>query len=363
MATPERDQRTLPATPRRRQEARRSGSLPRSPDTGPTLGVVALVVAWMVVGTAVGQVISLFEATLLAAGTSFALTPTLVVSDMGRLAFHAILILAPAMVAAWVIEVAGLVATQGVALTLPRFAFGKLNVLQGIARVFSPASLGQLGISLLKVVAVGSVAVLIAAGPVVSWSAHPLTPLHGTLLAFGRTLGQVIDAFGLAAVAIGGISLVVARRRYEADLRMTREEMREEMRRFDGDPTRRRRQRQEHRRFTRQRLRQAVQAADVVVANPTHVAVALLYRPDAADAPEVIAKGAERIALRMREIAKEAGVPVVENVPLARTLYADVEIGQTVPPRLFSAVAEVLAYVYRTRGFGPDGTSDRGVLA
>lgn len=369
MATAERDQRTLPATPRRRDEARRGGSLPRSPDTGPALGVIALVVAWMVIGAAVGRVIALFEASLFAAGSALALTPTLIVSDMGGLVVKALLTLAPALAAGWVIEIVGLIATQGVALVLPRLALDRINPLQGFSRLFSPMALAQLGVSIVKVVAVGGVAAVIAAGPVIGWSLHPFAPIGATLAAFSQTLGRIIDALGLAAVVVGGISLVLARRRYEADLRMTREEMREEMRRFEGDPTRRRRQRQEHRRYTRQRLVQAVQAADVVIANPTHVAVALLYRPEEVDAPEVLAKGADRIAFRMRELAREFGVPVVENVPLARTLYADVEIGQTIPPSLFSAVAEVLAYVYRTRGFGPSGPSGpsgpggRGVMA
>jgi flagellar biosynthetic protein FlhB len=136
----------------------------------------------------------------------------------------------------------------------------------------------------------------------------------------------------------------------EQDLRMSKHEVKEEMKRMEGDPLVKQRRTRVARQLALQRIGQAVPKADVVVTNPTHFAVALKYDNQSMRAPKVVAKGADFMAMRIRQLAVANGVPLVERKELARALYRTVEIGQEIPPEFFNAVAEILAYVYRLSG-------------
>ena len=136
----------------------------------------------------------------------------------------------------------------------------------------------------------------------------------------------------------------------ERDLRMTKQQVKEEMKRMDGDPLIKQRRRQLARQMLEQKIKKDVPTADVIVTNPTHYAIALKYDADKMGAPRVVAKGKDFLALKIREIAIENGVPILERPPLARALYKTVEVGQEIPERFYSAVAEILAYVYELSG-------------
>jgi len=138
--------------------------------------------------------------------------------------------------------------------------------------------------------------------------------------------------------------------RIEQELKMTKQEVKEEMRRMEGDPKIKQRRRQIALQMLTQRLKKDVPTADVVVTNPTEFAVALKYDADTMHAPRVVAKGQGLIAQRIREIAIASGVPILERKPLARALYKLVEVGQEIPEQFYSAVAEILAYVYELSG-------------
>ena len=162
------------------------------------------------------------------------------------------------------------------------------------------------------------------------------------------------------ALALTGAFLLLAfldlawqRYRHERDLRMTKEEVKDELRSMEGDPAIKRRRRQIQLQLAMQRLKKDVPEADVVVTNPTHVAVAIRYDSATMSAPQVVAKGADRIALRIREIAAVHGIPIVERKPLARALFETVEVGQYIPEQFFRAIAEILAYVYELTGRSP----------
>jgi flagellar biosynthetic protein FlhB len=132
---------------------------------------------------------------------------------------------------------------------------------------------------------------------------------------------------------------------HEQEIRMTREEMREEMKRTEGDPEIKRRIRRVQRELSMARMMKAIPEADAVITNPTHIAVAIKYDYETMDAPYVVAKGERQVALKIREVAMENDVPMVENPPLARALYTNAEIGEAIPMEFYQAVAEVLAYV------------------
>ncbi len=225
----------------------------------------------------------------------------------------------------------------------------RLNPLEGIKRIVSMQGVNELFKSLVKIGIVGYIAyaTIAAALP----HAFPLSQQGvADIVAF---LGQHALRLGLnAAYALIALALLdygFQRWQFEKNLRMSRQEIKEERRETDGDPQVRSRIRSLMREMARKRMMEDVPKADVVVTNPTHVAVALRYRRTEMPAPQVVAKGAGHIAVRIRDIAREHGVPRVENRAVARALYQTVDLGEFVPASLYKAVAEILAYVYRLK--------------
>lgn len=151
-------------------------------------------------------------------------------------------------------------------------------------------------------------------------------------------------------LALALFDLWYQRRKFKNDMKMTKQEVKDEYKNSEGDPQIKGKVRQKMREVSRQRMMQEVPNADVVITNPTHLAVALKYDKDKAEAPVVVAKGVDYVAQKIKEIAKESNVEIVENKPLARMLYANVELGNEIPPELYQMVAEVLAYVYGLKG-------------
>ena len=248
----------------------------------------------------------------------------------------------------------GPILQHGVAIQPLRLDLSRIDPSRGFQRLFSRRSLMESVISLVTLL------VMLPVGAWLWWNlVHQLFaglyPLQ-TLLAVGfggaRTIGYAL--VGVALVA-GAADYLIARGQFERDIRMTRQELREEMRRSEGDPLVRARLRSLQRRAARMRMLARVKEADVVIVNPTHYAVALKYDAKSMQAPEVVAKGRGFIAERIKEEAREQGVPIVPNEALAQALHRSVEVGHPIPPQLFRAVAEVLAYVYRQQGKVPGG--------
>jgi len=169
------------------------------------------------------------------------------------------------------------------------------------------------------------------------------------LSAYGHAAKVIFLALISALFVFAGIDFLLQRREYNKNLRLTKQEAKQEMKEREGDPQIKARIRSVQREMARRRMMQAVKKADVIVTNPTHIAVAIVYDKDKMAAPRVVAKGADFLAQRIKKVAADAGVPLVENVPLARTLYKTVKVGQFIPRVLYQAVAEVLAYVYRLK--------------
>lgn len=227
--------------------------------------------------------------------------------------------------------------------------FGKINPAEGIKRLFSPQSLAELAKSLLKITIVGAIAYFTVAGEL-----DRLLPLLDQtpyqILAFlGDVCGRLFWRVCLVLAALAVLDFLFQKWQWERDHRMTKQEVKEEYKQTEGDPKVKARIRSIQRDMARKRMMAAVPEADVVITNPTHLAVALQYESGKMEAPVVTAKGAGLIAERIREIAREHDVPIVEDRPLARNLYKSVEVGRPIPEALYQAVAEVLAYVYRLR--------------
>ncbi|HEY3757007.1 MAG TPA: EscU/YscU/HrcU family type III secretion system export apparatus switch protein [Opitutaceae bacterium] len=227
----------------------------------------------------------------------------------------------------------------------------RLDPLQGLGSIISKDKLIHAAIDLLKILAIGSTlwagARQLLKDPMFSSpveAAYLITFLHQAAITFfGRLLGA------LSVVA----ALSYAYEKYQTlqELKMTRDEVKDETKNSDGDPMVKMAQRKMARRLAMKQMLKAVPTADVVVTNPTHYAVALKYERGRDQAPVVLAKGENRFALRIKAIAAEHGVPTVENRPVARMLFALGRVGETIPPELYQAVAEILAVVYRTHRY------------
>lgn len=229
----------------------------------------------------------------------------------------------------------------------------RINPLKGFGRLFSTQSAAKLGFGLFKVIVVAAASVSAVGGrsTAVVEAARLGTAQLAALLVDTAFAAVFAAAFALLVLALA--DLAFQRWKHEQDLKMTAQEMKEEMKNLQGDPEVAARRRQVQRQMAQARIGSAVPKADVVVTNPTELAVALQYDPDTMAAPVVLAKGAGILAQQIRRLALESNVPIVERKPLAQALYKDVEVNHPVSSDSYAAVAEVLAYVYQLKGKKP----------
>jgi len=226
------------------------------------------------------------------------------------------------------------------------FKFSRISPKAGLSKLFSAQGLWTLGKTLLKMAVLAIVGYSILHTLVHAVLGDATLPLSDTLAAASSTVVALMRYIGVLALLIAGGDYFFARRTYQQGLRMTKQEVKDERRQSDGSPEMRRAMRSKARRFTRMHIMAAVANADVVVTNPTHFAVAIAYDRKKDRAPRVVAKGADYMAATIRQHARNCGVAIVENPPLARSLHASCEVDDVVPPQLYAAVARLLAFVY-----------------
>jgi len=339
-------QRTHKATPKRIREFRKRGEIALSRDvvstatlTGGFIGLVAYA------GAARGALLDLTrDAALASDGTSAV--------DLASEAVHCFVIAAaPTMLGAAIGALIAILTQLGwpPAFKLPKFDLSRLSPVHNLPNTLSPTGmLRRTGSALTKLVVVGAIVWVALRHRVVAdgLEAPGLAALAFDLIR--RVMWLVLGALGVTAA----VDYILARRRITAQMRMTTDEVKREMREMDGDPVVKGRRRARMRELAKRRIAAAVATADVVVVNPTHYAVALRYDDKRDAAPTVVAKGVDEQAEKIREIARQNSVPVLSRPPLARALYKHVKEGRAVPANLYRAVAEVLAYVYRLRQRG-----------
>jgi flagellar biosynthetic protein FlhB len=342
-------ERTEKATGKRRSEARNRGQVARSQEVNSTMVLAATFGALAVTAPAIGERLRLVFVETMARIAR----PDLTTETVGSLFLgwtHTVaVLLAPFFVAA---ATAGVLASvvqnkPGVHLQTLKPDLRRLSLLSGLKRMVGPQSLVELLKSFIKIGVIGGVAVVV------------LLPQLDRLIALGSEppaaigdyTGSLIMRLAFSVVAIlvplAVADVIFQRWQHERSLRMTKDEVKQEARQQELAPEVKGAIRRRAMEMSRQRQLADVPTADVIVTNPTHFAVALRYGKGVA-APRVVAKGADLIAARIREIAREHDVSIVENPPLARALYASVEVGDEIPAEFFGAVAEVLAFVFRT---------------
>ncbi|MEW5422237.1 flagellar biosynthesis protein FlhB [Amorphus sp. 3PC139-8] len=228
--------------------------------------------------------------------------------------------------------------------------WNRISPKAGWKRIFGSQGLVEFGRSLFKFAAVGAVAALFLRSEisgVINAAITDPTLLPAQLLSMATRL---LAAVCVATIVLVAADLVWSRFKWRADLRMTRQEVKEEMKQMEGDPFVKARLRSLAKDRARRRMLTAVPTATVIITNPTHYAIALRYRQEDGGAPLVVAKGADLVALKIREIATKHGIPIVEDKPLARSLYGAVEVDQWIPSEFYRAVARVIYYVYTQEG-------------
>jgi flagellar biosynthetic protein FlhB len=228
--------------------------------------------------------------------------------------------------------------------------FAKLDPIAGMARFISKRSLVEVIKSLLKVGFIGWVAYKTVANEFASALLLAQLPVEETIRYLATTATLVMAKVAAIMIFLAALDYGFVRWEMEEKMKMTKQEQKEEMKETEGDPHVKSKIRSIQQQMARRRMMAAVPQADVVITNPTHFAVALQYKAGEMDAPVVLAKGQDLIAEKIREIAREHDIPLVENPPVARLLHSQVEVGQSIPDEMFKAVAEILAYVYSLKG-------------
>ena len=227
--------------------------------------------------------------------------------------------------------------------------FDKFNPINGFKRLFSKDSLFELVKSFAKIILIGYVAYSSISGHQDELFVLYDIPLMQAIILCGQVIIDAGFRIGVVYLALGLVDLIYQKHKFHEEMKMTKQEVKDEYKNTEGNPEVKGKQRQRMQEASRRRMMQDVPKADVIITNPTHLAVAIKYDANEAKAPVVLAKGEDYLALKIREKAKENHIEIVENKPLARMLYANVDIGQEIPPELYQAVAEVLAMVYNLK--------------
>ncbi len=340
-------------TPRRRQEAREEGNIARSTDLTAACMLLASVLLLHHYGLGVLMDLKRVVWSMLtpAGGGNPARVDGLteLPGIAARLALGAVMPLVLGITAAGVLASVGQVGF--VVTTKPlQPSWSKLSPLRGLRNLFNLRGGMRLAMSLTKLSVIAATAawVILRDVPgILALSELELMPMFGAACEMVYALALKLAA---VLIALALIDYAFNRWQHERDLRMTKEEVKEELKRMEGDPLMKQRRARVARQLALQRIGQSVPKADVVVTNPTHYAVALRYDSGTMAAPKVVAKGADFLAMRIRQLAVMHGVPIVERKELARALYKSVEVGREIPAQFYSAVAEILAYVYRLSG-------------
>jgi len=351
-------EKTEPATQKKLDDARNKGQVAKSREIANGFGLLALfLVIRFWIGNMGGQFLRVFT-------TTYNKIPDIVTFWNGNMplndisimfqstAIQIMIILAPVFIVA--VLVAFLCDLAQVKWKIAKKAMepklSKLNPISGFKRIFSANAIVELIKSIAKLALIGIVVYNYIKD---KWQLL-FTLYDMALLQALQLIAKIITDLGIRISAfyliISFVDFAYQKYKFSKDMRMTKQEVKDEYKQQEGDPKVKGKIRQKMQEASRRRMMQDLPTADVVITNPTHYAVAIKYDPEVAEAPIVLAKGSDYLAAKIKEVAKENHIEIVENKPLARMLYANVDIGQTVPPELYQAVAEVLAFVYKVQG-------------
>ncbi|MDI1308028.1 MAG: flagellar biosynthesis protein FlhB [Methylotenera sp.] len=350
-------EKTEQASPKRLDEARKEGDVPRSRELATVTVLFTAGLTIVMMGDHLNQALKTTMSTGLKLDRTAAFEPTVLLMRTADSIYSLLTAFAPLALILVAVSIAAPVLVGGWIFSGKAFVpkFSRLNPIKGLTNIISKNSLVELVKSIAKVMLVG-----IVAYTVISNDMEPILTLSSLPLKSGISeVGSLMLTGFLTIVStlvfIAAIDVPYQLYQYANKLKMSKEEVRRESKESDGNPEIKAKIRQQQREMAKRRMMSEIPNADVVITNPTHYAVAIKYQDEGMRAPIVVAKGADEVALKIREIAGEHKVLIMESPKLARAIYAHTELGNEIPEALYSAVAEVLAYVFQMRIFKKDG--------
>jgi flagellar biosynthesis protein FlhB len=341
-------ERSEQATSKRREDAREKGQVARSQELV-SVGILVACLIYFYFGTS-GLLKGIME--LMTSGFRTAvradLTPDSLTNLLVNHVFGGFIILFPLLLTVVVAAIIGNITQIGILFSSESISpqFSKIDPIKGFKRLFSLRSVIELIKSIFKMCVVGTVAYIVVKGEISNMLLLMEQNVWGMMIYFGHICFKIILATTIVLILLAVLDYIYQRWEYEKSLRMTKQEIKDEYKNTEGDPLIKSRIRRLQREIAQKRMMAEVPKADVVITNPTHLAVAIKYDPLNMMAPKVVAKGANLIAEKIRQVARENDIPVIEDKPLAQVLYKIVEINSLIPEDLYRAVAEVLAFVY-----------------
>ncbi|MFC5448355.1 flagellar biosynthesis protein FlhB [Paenibacillus aestuarii] len=345
-------EKTEPATPKKRHEARKKGQVAKSMDLPAAFILLFSFMSFLMFGSYMKEkIINIFRS-MLEKDLVMDVTMGNVQVLFANLVKQGFLILAPLFVIVVVIAVLGNYGQIGfMFIGEPlMMKFSKINPLSGFKKMFSMRTVIEFLKSVLKMSIIGYVVYTTLLGEKDKLFGLGHAPIESTFTYIASVTLNLGIKIGAVLIVLAIFDFIYQKYEFEKSIRMSKQDIKDEYKKSEGDPHIKGKIRAKQRQMAMQRMMQEVPKADVIITNPTHFAVALKYDAKNMQAPTVIAKGTDYMALKIREIAKQHGVMTMENKPLARAIYAQVEIGEAIPAELFQAVAEVLAYVYKIKG-------------
>jgi len=344
-------EKTERATQKKRSDARKKGQVAKSQELPAALILLFTFMSFLMLGGYYKERVLKLFGFIFEHKLNFQLTGSSVISLFSDLMLQGLMLLMPILAIAFIVAILANYMQIGFLLTGEplKFKLNKLNPINGFKQIFSLRSLVNFVKNILKLAVIGLLVYMTLWGErerIVQLAEVPVANIFTYTAGLTVKLGLEI---GAVLVVLAVFDFIYQRFEHEKSLKMSKQDIKDEFKKSEGDPLIKGKIRERQRRMALQRMMQEVPKADVVITNPTHFAVALQYDGSKMEAPVVIAKGMDHVALRIREVAKEHGVMTMENKPLARALYDRSEIGDTIPADLFQAVAEVLAYIYKLK--------------
>lgn len=340
-------EKTEAPTPRRLSEARDDGRVAKSQDLSAAVELAGALILLLIFGLSTSRALTSILRRTLESGGDIAVTS---VFDLARsAAIQCASALLPLLALICAVAYASHVCQFGLVFTTKPLApnFSRLNPVSGLGRLLGKKGLAKTAVNTLKLMVVGIVGVMYLTRAAPSIAALPLLGAAGAWAVIGRLALELAIYLFAILLALGFADFLFQRWNHQQELRMTKEEIKDERRSMEGDPQIKGKRLRLARQIALQRINSAVPSADVIITNPTHFSVAIRYDRETMHAPKVVAKGADEMALRIREVARTHGVPIIERPPLARALYRAIPVGGEIRPEFYEAVAEILAFVYR----------------
>ena len=345
-------EKTEKATPKKKQEARRKGQVAKSAELPSSLIFLFIFISFYILGSYFGERLLMIYHKILYQYISWEVTSSNLQLIMLELLTDIMWIMIPIFLVTAIAATIGNLMQVGFLFTGEpiKFKLEHLDPIKGFKRIFSKRALVELLKSIFKIIIVSYVTFSVV------WNQKDVLfqfshmQLGDILAAIGKLIFEIGIRAAVLLIILSVLDYLYQKYEHEKNLRMSKQDIKDEYKKTEGDPLIKSKIKERQRQMAMSRMMQAVPEADVVITNPTHFAVAIKYKPEEMEAPQVIAKGQDHIALKIKELAKENNIVTVENKWLARAIFAQVEIGEAVPAELYQAVAEVLAYVYKIKG-------------